>query len=428
MQIALEEPETVTMSAGSSDKKKPARFQSLLLLIGASIGMVAFWAMVATSSSANVITPSQVDEQRKTEFLGTQRGLSGRPQMKESVAAPVETVTIAQKVHDMPKPADTDNVIRVPHLDCTPFDQEDKTNSGYAQEMVYWKDIAYDESHNPFRVDKTSSPKYMTFEPDGGGWNNIRMAMETVVALAVATGRTLVLPAEQRMYLLAKNRGKQKTDFGFHDFFAVKEWKHSGVDIISMEEFLERVAMKGQLRYKTNGTVAFPPDNNRTDWNGQDVKVLKTWLREATKTVHWQPDACLAVFGKESTDFEGMLSDLIAKDRVLRDNFLDELLPMNAETPLRLRENLARRQSVCRYNTTLQQAPVLHFMCSHKDKVRLLVHFYAFVFFDDWKADLWMKRFIRDHVRYTDEIQCAAARLIRELRKVSPNGIYDALQ
>jgi hypothetical protein len=44
----------------------------------------------------------------------------------------------------------------------------------------------------------------MTFEPDGGGWNNIRMAMETVVGLAVATGRTLVLPPEQRMYLLRR--------------------------------------------------------------------------------------------------------------------------------------------------------------------------------------------------------------------------------
>jgi hypothetical protein len=48
---------------------------------------------------------------------------------------------------------------------------------------------------------------------------------------------------------------------------------------------------------------------------------------------------------------------------------------------------------------------------------RLLVHFYAFLFFQDWKQDLWMKRFIRDHVRYVDEIQCAAARVVQALRK-----------
>ena len=34
----------------------------------------------------------------------------------------------------------------------------------------------------------------------------------------------------------------------------------------------------------------------------------------------------------------------------------------------------------------------------------------------DWKQDVWMKRFIRDHLRYTDEIQCAAARIVQALR------------
>ena len=32
---------------------------------------------------------------------------------------------------------------------------------------------------------------YLTFEPDGGGWNNIRMSMETVLGMAIATGRVL---------------------------------------------------------------------------------------------------------------------------------------------------------------------------------------------------------------------------------------------
>jgi hypothetical protein len=48
----------------------------------------------------------------------------------------------------------------------------------------------------------------------------------------------------------------------------------------------------------------------------------------------------------------------------------------------------------------------------------MLTHFYAFLFFQDWRHDLWMKRFIRDHVRYIDEIQCAAARIIQALPTV----------
>ena len=33
--------------------------------------------------------------------------------------------------------------------------------------------------------------QYLTFEPDEGGWNNIRMAMETAVTMALAMGRIL---------------------------------------------------------------------------------------------------------------------------------------------------------------------------------------------------------------------------------------------
>jgi hypothetical protein len=69
---------------------------------------------------------------------------------------------------------------------------------------VYWSDIPSDNAHvSPFY----SPDRYMTFEPDHGGWNNIRMSMETVLAMAHAMGRTLVLPPEQGMYLLGKDKG-----------------------------------------------------------------------------------------------------------------------------------------------------------------------------------------------------------------------------
>ncbi len=45
-----------------------------------------------------------------------------------------------------------------------------------ALEMVYWSDIPSDSDfESPFKRKKKDGPvQYMTFEPDGGGWNNIR--------------------------------------------------------------------------------------------------------------------------------------------------------------------------------------------------------------------------------------------------------------
>jgi hypothetical protein len=69
------------------------------------------------------------------------------------------------------------------------------------------------------------------------------------------------------------------------------------------------------------------------------------------------------------------------------------------------------------YDESFQKEQVIHFQCNHKEHLRLLVHFYAFIFFEDWKEDLWMKRFVRDHLHYGDEIQCAAARVVEKIRK-----------
>lgn len=54
-------------------------------------------------------------------------------------------------------------------------------------------------------------------------------------------------------------------------------------------------------------------------------------------------------------------------------------------------------------------------------------------YFQDWRHDLWIKRLFRDHVRYNNEIQCAAARVIQQVRQraraFNPDsqGLYDSM-
>jgi len=77
------------------------------------------------------------------------------------------------------------------------------------------------------------------------------------------------------------------------------------------------------------------------------------------------------------------------------------------------------RVTLCSHTCVLQDAKVLHFPVDHKTGSRMLTHFYSFLFFEDYKTDLWIKRMVRDHMRYRDEIFCAAAAVLEGVRRKS---------
>ena len=178
-------------------------------------------------------------------------------------------------------------------------------------ELVYWKDIKDDARWvSPFR-DAGPSEKFLTFEPDEGGWNNIRMAMETAVLTAILTGRTLVMPPDHKLPWRWLQKAAHKNQFGFSDFFHFDSVKaeHVGLNVISFQTFLETQVMTGKLKNNnTNLPIDFPP-NNRTDWNGRltnhqsarhgEGKVLWSWLRRNVPSLDWDYSKCVAAFPSE---------------------------------------------------------------------------------------------------------------------------------
>jgi len=206
--------------------------------------------------------------------------------------------------------------------------------------------------------------------------------------------------------------------------------EHAGVEIISFEEFLKREVMDGQMKDK-EGNVAFPP-YNRTNWNGVDKKEvndLDKWVRTFATNPIWAFDECMAAFPAKVGDagpnrMKNWLQEVKkTKFEKRKLEFFGHPVPVDARPIARLRENLAHRSELCIYDKELQDAKVFHLMGDNASGARLLVHFYAFLFFEDWKQDLWTKRFVRDHLRYVDEIQCAAARVVAAVRqKARENG------
>jgi hypothetical protein len=118
------------------------------------------------------------------------------------------------------------------------------------------------------------------------------------------------------------------------------------------------------------------------------------------------------------------------------ENYIGKPNPVDAPAIERMKENWAESsdnsKKLCVYDEEKQNAHVLHFPVDRATPgARILVHFYAFFFFQDWRRDLWMKRFVRDHLRYIDTIQCAAARILDAVRKRArargdPNGNFDS--
>jgi hypothetical protein len=94
-------------------------------------------------------------------------------------------------------------------------------------------------------------------------------------------------------------------------------------------------------------------------------------------------------------------------------------------------ELMSGSRSPIYYDEKLQGAHHIHF--PGDEKHRIIQHHYSFAFFADIEMQSFYKRFVRDYMRYNDEIQCAGAELVAAVRadslRTNPNdnGIYYAL-
>lgn len=239
-----------------------------------------------------------------------------------------------------------------------------------------------------------------------GGWNNIRMQMETVLVFAAATGRVLVLPPDQPMYLLNAGKGHQKAH-SFADFFPF-DLINSRVPTISMEEFMTKEGITGRLKSLSTGEVSYPPQN-KTEFIGtlRDDRIsMWSYLRNVSACPHWK---CMKEF---------VVIPFAPGVNVT-------LLPNAAEYKKSL-DIFAAKRDPKYYDEYWQKQQVIHFISIPEQGFRLLEHFYTFIHFEDPKMDRYYKRFVRDFVHYTDVIFCKAAIIINELQKEGKNGIYSA--
>lgn len=278
---------------------------------------------------------------------------------------------------------------------------------------------------------------------DVGGFNNIRMQMELVLVFAYATGRTLVLPPDQPMYLLDKGKGHQKAH-NFADFFPF-DLIQKRMSVITMEEFMAREAVTGRLhRQSVDGTtissdsstavksgagaVMYPPGNKTVflGTNKEERNQMWYYLRNVSSCPAW----------KNFKDFV-VIPPLPGKGVNMSDpDYLrmayPEIAAEGSEYAERVAKGYTHRRELASggryahyYDDYWQQQKVMHFISKPGLGYRLLEHFYTFIHFEDDRMDKYFKRFVRDHVHYIDTILCKAAMIVHQLQ-MEGEGSYSS--
>lgn len=264
--------------------------------------------------------------------------------------------------------------------------------------MRYWTS---GETHASPYARYGPTRKYLTFEPDAGGWNNIRMAFETLAVLAHATGRVLVMPPPQRLYLLkVTHAGNTRAHHGvdaFLDFEALREV----LEVIDTPQFLnETVSDAGTRRHLLDVT-------DRASHGGIKARrELREWMRNnADVEPRWAPLKECVAFGpcaQKDEPYRRLTADEFCT-RTRRVRFLDQ---------------------------RFAGAPWVHATTNASQGYRMFTHWYTFLLFDDGVTDLYYKRFVRDRLKYKDDVFCTAGKIVDALTQkalaLTGRGTYQA--
>ena len=297
------------------------------------------------------------------------------------------------------------------------------------QSLAYWNDPigTRDEQYtSPFSVytqqqqqqqqptDTHHDEMYISFTPDPGGWNNIRMSMEIIFVIAAATQRTLILPPKEPLYLL--HHDAQQKHRGFADFFPIHTERFQKiVKTITFEDFLIKEGKVGPLSV----TALQNGDHNL---NRTGSTVIPTYEQLLSTADHCEkrkaaPDNCVHVYNY--LKLIGHTPDISASHTCL---IFDELVyhDPEAELPGPIQEYIqlvcGEKRQVVYFNAhETSRHRVLHFQAD-RNEYRLLTHFYNMIHFTNPVHDHHYKRFVRDFLHYHDSIYCAAGKIVKALQ------------
>jgi hypothetical protein len=119
----------------------------------------------------------------------------------------------------------------------------------------------------PPKSDSKSRRKYLAFETDYGGWNNILMQFEIMVLLAWLTDRVLILPPARPFYLLG-NEPRLLADF--LDFTELRRQ----MQLMTVDEFVRESGIDAKAREHEAFHTFMRAHGYSPEWNALDDALI----------------------------------------------------------------------------------------------------------------------------------------------------------
>jgi hypothetical protein len=150
----------------------------------------------------------------------------------------------------------------------------------------------------------------------------------------------------------------------------------------------------------------------------------------------------------DTSRYESWMEDIKKEQQIqkqlhnqdLHDKYVGHPISVNATPTERIKEIYGPQRQIgfCIYNHAMSKQKYYHMRDDPIIEQRILANWYDYIFYENWHQDLWMKRFMRDPLKYNNEIQCCAARIIKSIRTKSRqllgedgdengNGIYHSM-
>jgi len=221
------------------------------------------------------------------------------------------------------------------------------------------------------------SEKYITFEYDIGGWNNIRISFENIIVFALLMKRTIVLPPKSELYLL--NSFSCISDYIDKSFFSSNYLK-----IISFDEYINRlpnyISKPNKINYKNNSEIYH-------------------WFRKTGHCVEY------------NTNTFFFFPDNIKNYSII--NFTTPRF-----YPFYHSDNWINNMYIIKDKDYEHQ--IIHFQTSEWDKTRIIQYSNSKIYIESLTTHKFVYKFIRDYFKYNDEIRTISKYISNKLTTSSP--------